>query len=92
MNLSPEPDRPAFLGHPRRQVFVQDRNTSLLLLHRDVWTDQRTQARDFHTTVDAMVYCLTQQMRNVQIVVTFNWPGVPDVTMPVDAPQLPAAA
>ena len=62
----------------------------LFLTPLKVWSEDRRQARDFRTTVDAMVYCLMQEIGNAQIFVTFNFPGVPDVTMPIDRPSLAA--
>ena len=71
---------------PRREFFVQHAGTRAFLDDLGMWTTDRAEARRFNTSLDAIVFCLVRRYPQVQVIGTFNWPGVPDITIPVKTP------
>jgi hypothetical protein len=80
-NCSVQPQ--VFDKAPRREFFVQKVDTNVFLDDLGMWTANRAEARRFNTSLDAIVCCLVRKYSDVQIVGTLNWPGVPDITIPV---------
>ena len=66
-----------------RQIFVQDRETKLLLNAEDRWTAHQDKARDFHNTLTAITWCLQHGIQRAQVVMRFNTTGAEDVVVPI---------
>ena len=74
-------------SHPGREVFVQNRETQLLLRDSKTWTPEKSEARNFRTTIDAIAFCCLSEVKNAHVLVTFNFPNVPDVVVPLEQPS-----
>ena len=73
-----------------RHVALQDCQTKMFLNHYDFWTSEVEQARNFHTTVDAVAHALNRHINAAQVVVRFDAPELQNVVVPVSwQPHVP---
>ena len=66
-----------------RQILVQNPETKLFFCHPAGWSSDVANARDFHTTLNAIAFCLQHEMPNAQVVVRFNHGGMSDLVVPI---------
>lgn len=78
------------MDKPMRQVLVQNPETSLFLCNRAGWSADAAAARDFHTTLNAIAFCLQHQLADANVVVRFNYGSMNDLVVPV-ASERPSA-
>jgi hypothetical protein len=66
-----------------RQIFVQSCDTKLFLAEGNTWTAESMEARNFGTSLNALVHCVQHKLHEMQIVVRFDTPGAADVVLSV---------
>jgi hypothetical protein len=66
-----------------RQILIQDRQTRLFFGLDEGWTISPDSARNFETSLNAIVYCMEKGLAQAQVVVKFGTPGACDVVIPV---------
>ena len=52
------------------RVFVQRPADGLFMQSKKEWVEEKRDARSFETAVDALVFCISEQLGNVKLVVT----------------------
>src|SRR5688572_17038283 len=52
------------------RIFVQRPLDGRFMQSKKAWVEERKDARSFETAVDALVFCISEQMGNVKLVVT----------------------
>lgn len=80
--------RSGFLSAPKgwivmRHVFIQDSASKLLFRTVDEWTADPKSARDFKTSLNAVAFCLQNDLTSAHIVIRFEGPDVREVVIPV---------
>ena len=51
-------------------VFIQRPSDELFLKDKKEWVSEKSNARSFETAVDALVFCISEHLGNVKLVVT----------------------
>lgn len=52
---------------PAREIFLQDSATKLLLTPDNAWTADRSRARNFKNTLNAVAYALREHLASAQV-------------------------
>ena len=68
------------------QVLIRNRDTQLYFIDNNQWTSERHQARDFHTSGNAVLFAHSQGLQNVEAVLSFEDPRF-DITLPICPPS-----
>jgi hypothetical protein len=64
-------------------VLLQHRETKMFLGTNDQWTAERSKARQFHNSVDALRYVMARHLSGTQIVLRLDTAGACDRVVPV---------
>ena len=66
-----------------KQILVQDQSTKCFLDEQGEWTAHASAARNFPTSLNAIVHCLEKELGNVQLIVRIDG-ARPDIVVPID--------
>jgi hypothetical protein len=74
-----------------KRILIQNEHSRQFLDEHGRWTSNQRRARDFPTTLNAVVHCAQQKLSNVRLLVQFEEDGrsVNEMTLPLHGEDPP---